>query len=690
MVNPADFFLDVISNEVPCPSMKSFDAVRDLPIIWSALCEKRGVTKKMNLANVRSVRTPMMDAGAITPTPMAAATNNLLPRKVTTLTSHSSIELAALDSIQMQPSSLLTGGIESDDAGRDSTRLSSNRDAFTHVLCRVFDRFDTNHSGFLSLEQCRALVEPSLQSTGIEVTDENIAITISGMVSHDQTSSHVEGLSRNCFVERISGFRNRALAMRREEGDHALDDVVSAPLLGRVKNRRRNGCCLTLKHTLERNLRQLGRQTNALILDSLMVFVPSLVISFIFRSKWDLFQDAAIVVFLSFLVLASIQIVSTIRLLASERLLFFRERKRGLCVPAYFFSKDLISLVDIAIRASVFAGTIYSFLVPELGYFTLFILSFYVCYFAAGIGFLLAATLSPNAALIAGVIVPTTVGGMLSGIIPTVPKIFTYLSFLRYAQEWFTMAELQSIDKLNGFDPQNPEALSLTTMFLYSQPKPFGFSRLADYGGTVSIPAVALLLGGIALRLITMIALCVVNNDRVKFLSRRLLCCACRASNISESVQHLESQRDAEKLSVSELMDGVARASSRGHFDATTVFNSLATPPPNSAEHPSLNGSSSNELPRMRRQSSSAMELLSVAMESDAMQAVVANAAAAHKLLRFQLPADSYAGQQIRVQDPDNHGVLVNVTVPSGVAAGNFITVRAPIVATSSNNIHHV
>ena len=89
-----------------------------------------------------------------------------------------------------------------------------------------------------------------------------------------------------------------------------------------------------------------------------------------------------------------------------------------------------------------------------------------------GIGFLLAATLNPNAALIAGVILPTTTGAMFAGLIDAVPLIYTYASFIRYATEWFVIAELEAIDKATGFDPYDPIGVSLTTVgsFIYRLP----------------------------------------------------------------------------------------------------------------------------------------------------------------------------------------------------------------------------
>ena len=96
-------------------------------------------------------------------------------------------------------------------------------------------------------------------------------------------------------------------------------------------------------------------------------------------------------------------------------------------------------------------------------------ISFMVCTFASGAGLLLAAILKPNAALIAGVILPATAGAMFSGLIAAVPNWLSYLSFIRFATEWFLIGELWTIDKATGFDPSDPNGLSLTSIFLFSE-----------------------------------------------------------------------------------------------------------------------------------------------------------------------------------------------------------------------------
>ena len=49
-MNPADFFLDVISGEVPCRAAKGFDATRDLPLIWAELQQQRRVREAESAA----------------------------------------------------------------------------------------------------------------------------------------------------------------------------------------------------------------------------------------------------------------------------------------------------------------------------------------------------------------------------------------------------------------------------------------------------------------------------------------------------------------------------------------------------------------------------------------------------------------------------------------------------------------
>ena len=50
-------------------------------------------------------------------------------------------------------------------------------------------------------------------------------------------------------------------------------------------------------------------------------------------------------------------------------------------------------LLDIVVRASLYSGLVYSFLVPQCGIITLWLISCYVCYYASGVGFVLAVLL---------------------------------------------------------------------------------------------------------------------------------------------------------------------------------------------------------------------------------------------------------------------------------------------------------
>ena len=273
---------------MPCPAAANFEATRDLPKIWAALQAKRA--KASDASSDAGTSSGAVGGGA-------------------------GIELQAPTraGVERQPPS----------ASADA------RDTFAAAVGRVFDQVDTNRDGVLSWNECRALVQPVLQSSGIEASDANIKLTIAAVTAMSSSLDHVE-LTRACFVERMSGFRDRAIAMRHVEGtEHAAADDADAELLSmRTKNRRANGICLTFKHTFERNIRQIGRHTNDLVFDAILAVVPALVISLIFTAKWDEFTDAPLIVFLCFLVLCLIQVIATIRILASERMLFYREVRR--------------------------------------------------------------------------------------------------------------------------------------------------------------------------------------------------------------------------------------------------------------------------------------------------------------------------------------------------------------------------
>ena len=268
-------------------------------------------------------------------------------------------------------------------------------------------------------------------------------------------------------------------------------------------------------------------------------------------------------------------------------------------------------------------------------------ISFMVCTFASGVGFLLAAILKPNAALIAGVILPTTAGAMFSGLIAAVPNWLSYLSFIRFATEWFLISELWAIDTATGFDPADPNGLSLTTIFLMDP----GAQEKGYHRGSPARAAVSLLFYAMLFRLGAVIALHVVNNDRAIFFCR--VCCCARKRR-----KNLASARYA--LSHGESADSSA---------AAALQQRLTAPAPEESEA----AAADRRVPAAK--SSAAFELLraSSIRELDLRTRT--------RTLRFKLPLDSCKGQEIAVAHPTT-GETVAVTVPAGAAPGAFISVR--------------
>jgi|TARA_B110000208_G_scaffold143836_1_gene173512 hypothetical protein len=373
----------------------------------------------------------------------------------------------------------------------------------------------------------------------------------------------------------------------------------------------------------------------------------------------------------------------------------------------------MMCLLDIAVRASLYSGLVYSFLVPQCGIITVWLMSFMVCYYASGIGFLLAAVLSPNSALIAGVILPTTVGSLLSGMIETVPNWMTYLSFIRYATEWFIVKELEAIDKATGFDPSSDDELSLTTLILSQNTK--GYAR-------GDIPALALFLYGFAFRIITVIALHLVNNDRVSYLIRRVMCAACRRKNLaatkSSSVSDCAAAvvDDQESSAIEMVVDrtpassgfssddwwsprgitvgSVWRHSTRGVGTVVAIspdgkctvhveFTNAA-----SKGVQQYNADSWSKFHRFqhqrRRRTRVATMCQDALLNSAALQRFTsAQAATTTKTMRFRLPHGCFSGQLIHVENPVTSKEMA-VTVPFGAIPGNFVTMRYNTSMTAS------
>ena len=344
-VNPADFFLDVISGEVPCPTVEMFEATRDLPRIWASLQVKVRESKKAAKYEFLAQKARLASQGLLmSASPRTAAKNTAVSKR------------------------------------------GSQTAAFTDSVGRVFDHFNVSGTGILNFDECKALVSPSLHAAGIECSDINISMTIAAVVASGQKDGSEKAvLTRNRFIERMTIFRERARAMRHEEGTaHSNDDSEEMRLLTEdsavMKNRGRNGLFLTVKHTFERSILQLGRHVADIISDAILSVAPAFIVGLVFTAKvrtrlaacsrthshtrafksyvssaalhsrlhpithththtrthtttqWKEFKDAPNIVFLSMLVLALVQLIGTIRTLSSERLLFYRE-VRCCCFP---------------------------------------------------------------------------------------------------------------------------------------------------------------------------------------------------------------------------------------------------------------------------------------------------------------------------------------------------------------------
>ena len=255
----------------------------------------------------------------------------------------------------------------------------------------VFDALDIEGDAVLTVGQCELLLAPALEANGIAVDDATVRATIAAVNGQGNARTrakrrkagpspgrgaavavdeHATALTRDRFVERMVAFRARAAALRREEGQHSStaerDGEIDAETRP-TRNRMRNGFCLTFKHVFNRNTRQVTRHTAEIVLDSILAAVPAVVIGLIYPgSTWSIEDDLPLISFLSFLVLGLVQTIGSVRELSAERLLFYRERKRGLNVCAYFTAKDAMGLLNTGVRASLFAGITYSFLVPQV------------------------------------------------------------------------------------------------------------------------------------------------------------------------------------------------------------------------------------------------------------------------------------------------------------------------------------
>jgi|TARA_B110000208_G_scaffold179971_1_gene229254 hypothetical protein len=155
----------------------------------------------------------------------------------------------------------------------------------------------------------------------------------------------------------------------------------------------------------------------------------------------------------------------------------------------------------------------------------------------------------------------------------------------------------------------------------------------------------ALLAWGVAMRIGTLIALHVVNNQRAVYLLRICCCANKRRANIASAHFDLAHEEGAETSAASALRER------------------LVVP----IDDPSADGGGAA--------AGADGEAARTLLDASALRFRSLSLRSRTSTLRFKLPPDCYEGQEIRVANPET-GEAVAVTVPPGAMPGNFITVR--------------
>merc|ERR1711998_46877 len=266
-------------------------------------------------------------------------------------------------------------------------------------------------------------------------------------------------------------------------------------------------------------------------------------------SNYDaLFTDLTKAYVLCVLIVTIVSVQSALNDLGSERLVFYREARAGYSTAAYLLGKGLAALPYTAIYTWIFAGTIFPLLKLEMMKISdFFIIFLFTQWCGEGLGQFVSVVATNDRQVVGGAL--SLLNTILTGAFPALmgnAKYVSYFSFCRWPTEWLFIKTFQKVYveaymggqesgqtvqcrtwmdyflydcSNNGEGSSSNNAITSqidTKMSSYEYRMDESFSNNAPTGVSYEINITALVCMGVMWRLLTYLALRLVNMPMQK------------------------------------------------------------------------------------------------------------------------------------------------------------------------------
>mmetsp|Transcript_48717 Transcript_48717/g.93204 ORF Transcript_48717/g.93204 Transcript_48717/m.93204 type:complete len:1065 (-) Transcript_48717:631-3825(-) len=403
--NPADFFLDVISDRVPKnvrPGEKKFKAF-DLCTLWTGTVEPefRGdVPTFIDAARAKS----MTSAGQvkreqskkkISSNPKEAYKNPLLQL------AHRKIE---------------QGYFQLDDDKTGTVSIQEMRDYMVNVLqvdpevaADVTKSLDENGDGDVSKKEYFKLFRDELKALDEEGEDEKDAT--------EEEEDFKPRMTVNVFRQFF----------------------------------------ILLKRTLVQKIRLY----DAFMMNLSMMMVCGLLVGILLGSDFQPYQpqDTKLTLMMALImaILVTLSAVNSLQLFGYERVMIAREKSSGVSIVAFFLAKCIIDVLENFWQPLFFLGFSYNFILPMTDFMTFYTSLIFVSFAASGVGILFGVIIQQATMTLATVLFSLVLGIFLNGTIGLLYAnvkstggvmlgLWT-MSFSRWAQELLVVGELEASKK---------------------------------------------------------------------------------------------------------------------------------------------------------------------------------------------------------------------------------------------------
>ncbi|KAK3236164.1 hypothetical protein CYMTET_53679 [Cymbomonas tetramitiformis] len=494
-VNPADFFLDVISGIVPKTGDESFHPSK-LSLIWDKKVhmatdhgrDSYGSRLIRALSNISAAKTPR--PGSSGDRGSCSSRSSLTPHgpALRLSSAHSPVgqrgatnrsSVLNWDSSQGDAMSRASSNAES---ARQLSRLLTSSTAnplLREVIQRLstwFESADTSGDGTVQMEE----LEQVFLAMGIAETKQELKQKFEWMdVNGDRSVDHSEFLEAmmaqlKVMIKANAPTKDPSLAGEPEDQGSDSDEEMEEDEIYEQYPRRRRQDSLRrqqnvlpvrpMKHIwqqfkvlLLRALRQKLRSFEKMLLNSLTLVVCGMLVGRLLGPDHQPFvpTDTKLPFTMTMVltVVGTLSAVTSLEVFGRDKVMFLRENSGGVSVTAYYTSKALLDMLDNLWQPFFFLGMCYILIVPRQSLVDMSLSLMFCSYAASGLGILVSICVSKESmtsmALLTGLVVGIFMNGMIAVTFNDVKANSSYgwvwsLSYSRWAGELLLVAELEA------------------------------------------------------------------------------------------------------------------------------------------------------------------------------------------------------------------------------------------------------